>query len=662
MTKKNRCKQINDPESHWYIPDPPFMGKDYEMDFTYGEKYYGNLCTSNIVQPTTDQLYQCADPVPQSENGQNVVNQTTTTNTTEPYVEPVIPGTPTHQTTTPGNPFVTPNRNLELPNDFLSNSEISSPTNVEHTILTEPKDKNMDSIEKIPLENLEANYNNNVPLNSNFANEPVLKKPRCEINDCAIYAILNAVAQNSLQIQRLQMENMCQKTTPLCPKQCDKKCQCCLTSCSPKQQEQKECNCKESTHDESPSSTETDVQPSSPIKGENCEDDDDDEVKVNWNLENPSHTGIDRMDDEDLLQTITEEEISDIDDEEVDFPLQNLSENILPNDLTEDEEEEDIFDTLIDPKKPKDKIDDTDPKCIVDKTFPKPGIRQYTPSFTLHTRSAVDEINSSTKTSMAKKGLVTSQDPDGYHPVNKTKTWDKVKWDGVPFDPYGKTKEEMSAFLNPTGDLWLIRGLREKFYEVNPFKDNKNPTVAEIDAWNIHVIQHFRELFGNPTPVRNNAKLYLESRWADERKHTTVWDNNYQEGKFDGATGPCNHVKSKTNNGHCGDGFFPNPDDRAKAIAAPPYNNNFEEYPELENYPCKYSQSAGIFSCPNYMPWSLKLGQIICDMVKKEGIEGHPGPFLNWKGPFKGASRPRDEFGCAWLVAGDYINFRGKWR
>ena len=262
---------------------------------------------------------------------------------------------------------------------------------------------------------------------------------------------------------------------------------------------------------------------------------------------------------------------------------------------------------------------------------------------------------------------VSGQDPDGIDWLS----WEGTEWDGVPFAWQGKSKQAVCDWLRcqPNANPYVIRGLREKFYSVNPFADNANPTVAEIDAWNIEVILHFRALLGNPTPCKNNARLYLESRWAHERKHTTTWDTDYPDSFtcncipgpctscYGYAPGPCflNGTAIDNATGHCGDAFFPGPSDRNVYINAAPYNNDLVKYPELNGYTDRHAKAGGI-AWVNNLPWTIKLAKVISGWICGEGVDGgHSGPFV---GP-----KARTNFGCSWWPNSNYsqVMFRGKW-
>jgi len=286
------------------------------------------------------------------------------------------------------------------------------------------------------------------------------------------------------------------------------------------------------------------------------------------------------------------------------------------------------------------------------------GAGAYTGDYSRHSVTSKKMMDDQTLSSQ-NSGVVTSQDPDGIDWLTPS-NWSNSTWDGVPFDPVGKTNQEICDFLRPDHP-YVIRGLRERFYEVNPFADNTAPTAAEIDAWNLEVIRHFRALLGNTTPVQNNARLFLEARWASERKKTEVWDSDYPvQGSYGDAYGPCWNPPGTgvdIAGGHCGASFFPDPVDRDLYIAAAPYNNDFVSYPELESYTNRYAQAEGISGVNTNVPWSIKLAKIIGDWICSEGLTGHPGPYVN-------PTSARENFGANWWYNdGDAtVSFRGKWR
>jgi len=281
---------------------------------------------------------------------------------------------------------------------------------------------------------------------------------------------------------------------------------------------------------------------------------------------------------------------------------------------------------------------------------PEPtGPVQYTPEYTITSeQSGADMIRSQTALSQAVPS-VTSQDPDGIGWLSASH-WTNSTWDGIAIDPTSMTTAQLCAWIRPSSP-YVVRGLRERFYELNPFADNTNPTVAEIDNWNLEVIRHFRNLFGNTTPVNNSARLFLEARWASERKRTTVWDSAYP-GTFDSAVGPC----VGGTNSHCGAAFFPGPTDRADYISALPYSNDFSKYPELSPYDNRFAQAEGLAGVNADIPWSVKLAVIIANWICSEGLSGHPGPYVN-------PITARENFGSDWwYTTGGGLAFRGKWR
>ena len=313
----------------------------------------------------------------------------------------------------------------------------------------------------------------------------------------------------------------------------------------------------------------------------------------------------------------------------------------------------------------------TGPEIICPPPLPNPPSTalQYTPNFT-ETASATefDMIMSSTAISQSTP-KVFSQDPDGIGYILPTQ-WDEAIWDGLPYDPTGKTKEEICAWLKPTENPNIIRGIREKFYEVNPFADNTNPTPAEIESWTFDVIRHFRAMFGGGNPVGPDARLYLETRWADERTHTIYWDTEYPFDPPGGSYGPCHTTAGAsvdTASGHCGASFFPDQTDRTPYIAEPPYNSDFVKYPELNGdgpgalipvltttgYTARRSAAEGISGVKPEIPWSLKVAVILAGWICTEGPGGHASSYL---------PPGRQKMGFSWwLVDPTWMTFRGKY-
>ncbi len=255
-------------------------------------------------------------------------------------------------------------------------------------------------------------------------------------------------------------------------------------------------------------------------------------------------------------------------------------------------------------------------------------------------------------------GSVSSQDPDGINWLPSSH-WTNSTWDGMPIDPTNPPGGNLCNWIRPSHP-YVVRGIRERFYELNPFADNTAPTPAEIDAWNIEVIRHFRNMFGNVIPVNPDARLYLEARWASERKRTEYWDSSYPPtGSYGDAYGPCWNPPGNdvdTAGGHCGASFFPNSTDRSGYISQAPYNNDFATYPELSTYTARRAQAEGLAGVNADLPWSIKLAFIIANWICSEGLSGHPGPYVN-------PTTARETFGSDfWYTGGSTVYFRGKWR
>lgn len=283
------------------------------------------------------------------------------------------------------------------------------------------------------------------------------------------------------------------------------------------------------------------------------------------------------------------------------------------------------------------------------------GEGQYIPKTSISPVTADDMIRSITNVSGVTGG---KHDPDSI-PWISTTAWNTAKWDGVPFDPTGKTKAQICAWFRPTGSAYVFRGIREKFYQVNPFADNAAPTTQEIENWNLEVIRHFRALLGITTPVQYNARLQLECTWSIERSRTRAWDTKYPltGGNYGETNGPCFLPPPggfiDVAGGHCGDAFFPNATDRDTYISSAPYNSDFAMYPELANYASRYSQTGGNVAGNNYIPWCIKLPTLLSTFICSDGLQDHTGPFMG-----------RTEVGLGWYWSSSdpgRIELKGKW-
>ena len=163
----------------------------------------------------------------------------------------------------------------------------------------------------------------------------------------------------------------------------------------------------------------------------------------------------------------------------------------------------------------------------------------------------------------------------------------------------------------------VLRGLRQRFDEVKPFADTKNPTKAEVDRWNGIVLTHIRSLAGIDHEAQPDVCLMTRALWANQWRHTkgTIW------GPAD-ATNPNQFVCPKTgSNMHCGASFVPNTLEKQR-----PY------LPSGHGKCSAGAGSEGAFGHNPNSPWSLKTAEVFCSTLKAEGYwGGHTGPFWGRK-------------------------------
>ena len=205
---------------------------------------------------------------------------------------------------------------------------------------------------------------------------------------------------------------------------------------------------------------------------------------------------------------------------------------------------------------------------------------------------------------------VMSHDPDAFRKGSddfSPEAWETYKWNGEAISPLGKTKQEFYDCLCPNPDV--VRGIREVFYETQPFKDNNNPTKAEVDEWHKISINHIRKLVGyseEQHKIKKDSCLFIRAFWGDQRQFTDVWDADYPDG-----------ICTDGGNIHCGAGFIPNSADQQAYLA---------DGASL----CNANGSEGVFvSSRSHIPWSLKWIRPFCNTIKNEGYwGGHVGPWF----------------------------------
>lgn len=252
------------------------------------------------------------------------------------------------------------------------------------------------------------------------------------------------------------------------------------------------------------------------------------------------------------------------------------------------------------------------------KTAPAPvteDLSSLTPVYSAATDySGTDMINLSTVYSQSNP-QVQNQGPEP--------DWFGTNWDNGfgeydysnPIDITGLTPSQICPLLFKNG--YAMKGLRQLYYEKMPFADETAPTVAEIDAWNIEVILHLRRLVGNNVPLEGDPRLYLESRWADERRSTRYWDAAYP-GTDGSAYGPC--AINSGGNQHCGATFVPSFEDQTPYLTP--------QYPGLEPFNFISGGAEGIGSTNTDLPWAIKIVRQIGQWICTEGTGGHAGPFF----------------------------------
>jgi len=219
----------------------------------------------------------------------------------------------------------------------------------------------------------------------------------------------------------------------------------------------------------------------------------------------------------------------------------------------------------------------------------------------------------------------TSHEPDGVYGVD----WPSTTWDGTIYNPALMTPADFYSGMCPNG---VVRGMRELFYQHNPFSDVNNPAKGEVDEWHRLLINHIRTLVGLPMPqyeIKKDYCTFAESRWFDERKHTTGWDTKYSEGD----------TCQVSPGSHCGFTFIPGAEDQGPYLPA--------GYPSCGP---GFSGSEGMLGASPSAPWSTKFSGSFCGVLNNEGYwGGHVGPFWG-----------RTKFGFSfWPTGGVRANWTG---
>jgi hypothetical protein len=181
--------------------------------------------------------------------------------------------------------------------------------------------------------------------------------------------------------------------------------------------------------------------------------------------------------------------------------------------------------------------------------------------------------------------------------------WKAAEWDGVPRDMCKMSRQEICSWAFPK---WhTMRGLKQMYDKQPAFADPKNPTVSEIEAWNVRVVNHARDLFGIKVRVKNDRCLHLLAHWAEERGSTRKWDIP----KYPGGC-PEPHT-------HCGVGFMPDCEDQKPYLkegeaCCPGLNGGFP--------------AEGILGVRVDHPWSIRMATIIGRYIcQQAGTGGHMG-------------------------------------
>lgn len=195
--------------------------------------------------------------------------------------------------------------------------------------------------------------------------------------------------------------------------------------------------------------------------------------------------------------------------------------------------------------------------------------------------------------------------------------WTDNDWDGSVFDVseyFLATNGNDGPYLSQllfNGNSKTMIGLKQLYEKIKPFSDKGGgdftPSVPEMEEWFRQVILHFRRLIGSEIPLNGNPEYFLRSRWADEKKFTSIW-NHYEP-----------ICQTYGGDAHCGFNFRPSIEEQQPYLdaATPPINNS------LSGVPFTSEGMSGV----NPMCWAVLPSYVIGEYVKQDGMIGHTRPF-----------------------------------
>jgi hypothetical protein len=173
----------------------------------------------------------------------------------------------------------------------------------------------------------------------------------------------------------------------------------------------------------------------------------------------------------------------------------------------------------------------------------------------------------------------------------------KAIWDGTKVDISNMSREEELNALCPTGDV--LKGIEELYEKTKPFKDTANPTMAEVDAWNVAVVLHFRSMLNiaEVPPFKLNKCHSGQALISQEYVLTDKYGD---------------HSKICQGVAHCGYTF-------SLSQVSPEQKKQY--YPSGS---CADNLSAweGIMWSPPDLNWVWRIPRSICGTISYEGVKG----------------------------------------